>query len=221
MTNTLNQIIFFSLHQNQNIVFSNIWNQNIFLEKKHNPPPPSFKLNGRSLLQWYISTSWCEVEYPGRKPDWSLCIYLYRRIWLKTYLKTVFSKCLLTQLRSDIGLLFEAIYLSDFLKTAITLASFQNDGKHFFLRDKLNSLQSGRQIVFLVAINIRWLISSGPDGFCGSRQEIISFIRSTNCPLSHPRFMLLPFLSVYMNRVPEKTFLLGPWLNNTEGYDIP
>ena len=35
MTKTLNQIIFFFLHQNQNIFFSNIGNQNIFLEKKH------------------------------------------------------------------------------------------------------------------------------------------------------------------------------------------
>ena len=48
MTNTLNQIFF--LHQNQNIFFSNIGNQNIFLEKNHNPPPP-FKLNRRSLMQ--------------------------------------------------------------------------------------------------------------------------------------------------------------------------
>jgi hypothetical protein len=47
MTKTLNQIIFFFLHQNQKKNFSNIGNQNIFLEKKHNPPP--FKLNGRSL----------------------------------------------------------------------------------------------------------------------------------------------------------------------------
>jgi hypothetical protein len=39
---------FLFLHQYQNIFFSNIGNQNIFLEKKHNPPPP-FKLNGRSL----------------------------------------------------------------------------------------------------------------------------------------------------------------------------
>ena len=31
---------FFFLHQNQNIFFSNIGNQNIFLEKKHNPHPP-------------------------------------------------------------------------------------------------------------------------------------------------------------------------------------
>ena len=40
MTKTLNQIIFFFLHQNQNIFFSNIGNQNIFLEKNHNHPPP-------------------------------------------------------------------------------------------------------------------------------------------------------------------------------------
>ena len=42
---------FFFLHQNQNIFFSNIGNQNIFLEKNHNPPPPPFKLNGRSLMK--------------------------------------------------------------------------------------------------------------------------------------------------------------------------
>ena len=34
MSNTLNQIIFFFLHQNQNIFFNNIGNQNIFLGKK-------------------------------------------------------------------------------------------------------------------------------------------------------------------------------------------
>jgi hypothetical protein len=38
MTKTLNQIIFFFLHQNQNIFFSNIGNQNIFLEKTYPPP---------------------------------------------------------------------------------------------------------------------------------------------------------------------------------------
>ena len=43
---------FFFLHQNQNIFFSNIGNQNIFLEKNHNPSPTPtpFKLNGRSLI---------------------------------------------------------------------------------------------------------------------------------------------------------------------------
>ena len=38
---------FLFLHQKQNFFFSIIGNQNIFLEKKHNPSP--FKLNGRSL----------------------------------------------------------------------------------------------------------------------------------------------------------------------------
>jgi hypothetical protein len=40
MTKTLNQIIFFFLHQNHNIFFSNIENQNIFLEN-YNPPAPT------------------------------------------------------------------------------------------------------------------------------------------------------------------------------------
>ena len=48
MTKTLNQIIFFFLHQNQNIFVSNIRNQNGFLEKKNITPPP-WKLNGPSL----------------------------------------------------------------------------------------------------------------------------------------------------------------------------
>ena len=57
MTKTLNQIIFFFLHQNQNIFFSNIGNQNIFLGKKHNPPP--FKLNGRSLMFSFFCFCFC------------------------------------------------------------------------------------------------------------------------------------------------------------------
>ena len=48
MTKTLNQIILFFLHQNQNIFFSNIGNQ-YFFRKKPYPPPSPFKLNGRSL----------------------------------------------------------------------------------------------------------------------------------------------------------------------------
>ena len=42
---------FFFLHQNQNIFFSNIGNQNIFLEKN-----PYFKLNDRSLI--YLGVHW-------------------------------------------------------------------------------------------------------------------------------------------------------------------
>ena len=52
MTKTLNQIIIFFLHQNQNIFFSNIGNQNILLEKNHTP---HWKLNGPSLNKnWKI-----------------------------------------------------------------------------------------------------------------------------------------------------------------------
>ena len=46
MAKTLNHIFFF-LHQNQIIFFSNIGNQNVFFRKKTITPP--FKLNGRSL----------------------------------------------------------------------------------------------------------------------------------------------------------------------------
>ena len=49
MTKTLNQIFFF-LHQNQNIFFSNIGNQNIFLEKKYNLPPPTHTLQ----VKWSV-----------------------------------------------------------------------------------------------------------------------------------------------------------------------
>ena len=52
MTKTLNQIIFFFLHQNQNIFFSNIGNQNIFFRKSHNahPPSPPFE------VKWSVPT---------------------------------------------------------------------------------------------------------------------------------------------------------------------
>ena len=43
MTKTLNQIIFSFLHQNQNIFFSNIGNQNIFLEENITPHPLQVK----------------------------------------------------------------------------------------------------------------------------------------------------------------------------------
>ena len=43
MTKTLNQIIFFP-PPNQNILFSNIGNQNIFFRKKNITPPTPFKL---------------------------------------------------------------------------------------------------------------------------------------------------------------------------------
>jgi hypothetical protein len=51
MIDTLNQIIFFSSTKIRIFFSATFGNQNIFLEKKNTPPnpPPSFKLNGRSL----------------------------------------------------------------------------------------------------------------------------------------------------------------------------
>ena len=48
MTKTLNQIIYFFPPPKSEYFFQQHWEQNIFLEKKHNPPP--FKLNGRSVI---------------------------------------------------------------------------------------------------------------------------------------------------------------------------
>ena len=48
-TKTLNQIIFFPPPKSKYFLQRNIGNQNIFLEKDHNPPPPPCKLNGRTL----------------------------------------------------------------------------------------------------------------------------------------------------------------------------
>ena len=52
-------IFFFPLSQNQNIFFSNIGNQNIFLEKNHNPPlqvkwsfPKEKSNNSQEAIHW-------------------------------------------------------------------------------------------------------------------------------------------------------------------------
>ena len=67
MTKTLNQIIFFILHQNQNVFFSKNGNQSIFLEKNHNPPLQvkwSFPNQNRShkLLNSYEVLEKMEVQ---------------------------------------------------------------------------------------------------------------------------------------------------------------
>jgi hypothetical protein len=59
---------FFFLHQNQNIFFSNIGNQNICLENNHNPP---FNLNRRQeqrITRETLQTSFLQgtgYEYDG------------------------------------------------------------------------------------------------------------------------------------------------------------
>ena len=61
MTKTLNHIIFFFLHQNRNIFFNNIGNQNIFLEKKNIPSPPL-------QVKWSFP-NWNSVEKGSKHPN--------------------------------------------------------------------------------------------------------------------------------------------------------
>ena len=70
MIKTLNQIIFFSSTKIRIFFFSNIGNQNILLEKNHNPP---FKLNGPSLNFFYVLK--CSLLY----------IYLYEYNFVYDY----------------------------------------------------------------------------------------------------------------------------------------
>ena len=84
MTKTLNQIIFFFLHQKQNIFFSNIGNQNILLEKTITPP---LKLNGRSrtfeIFEQVIRYNlvWCSLRLI--KPE---AFYEKRKLYQNIYI---------------------------------------------------------------------------------------------------------------------------------------
>ena len=72
---------FFFLHQNQNIFFSNIGNQNIFLEKK---PYPPWKLNGLSLS----TKSKLQMEFNKEVTSASSeKASIYRCWWLYLYMK--------------------------------------------------------------------------------------------------------------------------------------
>jgi hypothetical protein len=62
---------FFFLHQNQNMFSSNIGNQNIFLEKNHNPP---FKLNGRSLSSFVFIRGFRFQQLRGVIPSFNLTV---------------------------------------------------------------------------------------------------------------------------------------------------
>ena len=52
---------FFFLHQNQNIFFSNIGNENIFLEKNHNPPLQVKWSFPNCSFYWYSWNCWPSV----------------------------------------------------------------------------------------------------------------------------------------------------------------
>jgi hypothetical protein len=77
---------FFFLHQNQNIFFSNIGKQNIFLEKKSITLPPPFKLNGRSLTRTPLRYSgmvklskwWLQLNQNSRHASRRIfCLFLW------------------------------------------------------------------------------------------------------------------------------------------------
>jgi hypothetical protein len=79
MTKTLNQIIFFFLHQNQNIFFSNIRNQNIFFRKANQKTPLQVKwsfpnaIESADILNRDLNTitSWSNtwlVSFNSQKP---------------------------------------------------------------------------------------------------------------------------------------------------------
>ena len=68
---------FFYLHQNQNIFFSNIGNQNIFLEKKHNPlqvkwsfPNSWFICVNKILRKYDLKEAYNYLDNPIKKSRW-------------------------------------------------------------------------------------------------------------------------------------------------------
>ena len=115
--------LFFFLHQNQNIFFSNIGNQNIFLGKNHNPP---FKLNGRSptsfmgqtsplsemmsICKWFSPLNLSQAKLINMEVKMKLPVYITR--W-----------AILTQVRSGLYE-FMAIINSSLFLSAIYLVAF-------------------------------------------------------------------------------------------------
>ena len=87
--NSESDYFFFLLHQNQNIFFSNIGNQNILLEKTHNPP--SFKLNGRSLNCFIFSDYDSLREVRKKTTEWLILIKKYMKLTACMYIRVMIS----------------------------------------------------------------------------------------------------------------------------------
>jgi hypothetical protein len=102
MTKTLNQIIFVFLHQNQNIFFSNIGNQNIFLEQNHTPTL-QVKWSSPYYVQHIIISS--NLLYPHLLLIYTCCSHIlcfalsrpicFRHLLYKCMLKLLGSRILL------------------------------------------------------------------------------------------------------------------------------
>ena len=81
MTKTLNQIFFFPPPKSD-YFFQQHANQNIFLEKKHNPPSPSpFKLNGRSLNMQYLCNTNVVLDTNVILNIENICHSKFKEIW--------------------------------------------------------------------------------------------------------------------------------------------
>jgi hypothetical protein len=87
---------FRALHDKKN-KYSNscdVRKKNSQRNKKHNPPTPLFKLNGRSLNKnWIIY--WSEQSFTGLGPEdrcssWGLPFFLYSFLWFIIFFSSIF-----------------------------------------------------------------------------------------------------------------------------------
>jgi hypothetical protein len=67
MAKTLNQIIFFFLHQNQNIFFSNIGNQNIFCDCESDFPDGQIIITSTCMCFYYGLSPHTQIENNNMK----------------------------------------------------------------------------------------------------------------------------------------------------------
>ena len=131
--NSQTDYIFF-LHQNQNIFFSNIGNQNIFLEKKHNPPLQvkwSFPNGDYNWLHypWLFCYLYCDVciidqnkiyiTKNNRKGSDNASYFYFLAGWLSSFTKPLCWCKMLTW-----------IFISTDRKSKVTNTALDSIGKH-------------------------------------------------------------------------------------------
>ena len=78
MTKSLNQIIFFPLHQNQNIFFQQHWESEYFFRKK-TITPPSFQV--KWSFPYYVNI---QLKYDCSYYDSRLCLKVHLHIGRST-----------------------------------------------------------------------------------------------------------------------------------------
>jgi hypothetical protein len=73
---------FFFLHQNQNIFFSNIGNQNIFLEKNHTPSSVKWSFPNKKIFQALVYVLKLFISYDLRASFVCRSIILVYNLWV-------------------------------------------------------------------------------------------------------------------------------------------